>query len=363
MSVKLTLTSHSVNTLNGADASNGSPTDQLQPKGAFFIRYNPALVPILGGNDRAALLLQKLFHLWRIKGYGRQFYKFSAPCKHPWYEKGDSLQEECGFSREKLATALKQIATKITKGVSKKEVESVTEPEWSADGRLLNANRLVTYYTDSNRVTWYCVNTALLSNAGLLNYLGFSGNPHYLEKRESRVIPFFTDAQHRASHTTHTAAQPPSAEAAPVQESVCVSEPKLTEQTKPVDHKSKFSHDEWLEYAMYLHSTGQGIEKPKGYAKARYKSGEDDALLEAWKNGEVVLAAAPTPASYLPPAPPVESPETVCKTCLGTGMEYVCENGVPKGVRRDPTTDKPLSCRRCNGTKQEPRTDWVGSVV
>lgn len=49
---------------------------------------------------------------------------------------------------------------------------------------------------------------------------------------------------------------------------------------------SDFSLEQCKIYAWHLHDTGQGIEKPRGYAKTIHRSGEDDVEMRAFFNGE-----------------------------------------------------------------------------
>ena len=62
-----------------------------------FIKYQPELKSFFGSSE-SALIFQKLEY-WSPK-YPNGFWKFHEPCtRHPQYRKGDSWQEELGFSR------------------------------------------------------------------------------------------------------------------------------------------------------------------------------------------------------------------------------------------------------------------------
>ena len=80
---------------------------------------------------------------------------------------------------------------------------------------------------------------------------------------------------------------------------------------------SKFSLEECRRYAEHLRSTGQGINNPGGYATTIHRTGEADALIEAFLN----------PAS----APPLADASR-CPDCQGTGFYY--PKGVEKGVAK-----------------------------
>jgi hypothetical protein len=65
---------------------------------------------------------------------------------------------------------------------------------------------------------------------------------------------------------------------------------------------SRFTLEDCSRYAKHLRDTGQGIKNWQGYAKSIYKSGEDDAKIEAWL----------TPALDI----------SQCPTCGGSGWRY-----------------------------------------
>jgi hypothetical protein len=87
--------------------------------------------------------------------------------------------------------------------------------------------------------------------------------------------------------------------------------------TEGVRVGSKFSLEECRRYAEHLRSTGQGINNPGGYATTIHRTGEADALIEAFLN--------PASASSLVDA-------SQCPDCQGTGFYY--PKGVEQGVAK-----------------------------
>jgi hypothetical protein len=83
----------------------------------------------------------------------------------------------------------------------------------------------------------------------------------------------------------------------------------------PTKGSSKFSLDECRRYADHLHSTGQGITNPGGFAMTIYRSGIADAMVE----------------KFLHPVDDKILRETSsCPDCQGTGFYY--PKGAAKGV-------------------------------
>ncbi|MBA3441198.1 MAG: hypothetical protein H0T92_15145 [Pyrinomonadaceae bacterium] len=80
---------------------------------------------------------------------------------------------------------------------------------------------------------------------------------------------------------------------------------------------SKFSLEECRRYAEHLHKSGQGIDRPGGYATAIYRTGEADELIEKFIN---------------PPASPALADASQCPDCNGTGWWY--PKGAERGVAR-----------------------------
>lgn len=82
---------------------------------------------------------------------------------------------------------------------------------------------------------------------------------------------------------------------------------------------SKFTIEECRRYAEHLHSTGQGINNPGGYATTIHRTGEADALIESFLHPEPVSA-------------PPDFDVSQCPDCQGTGFYY--PRGVEAGVAR-----------------------------
>lgn len=78
--------------------------------------------------------------------------------------------------------------------------------------------------------------------------------------------------------------------------------------------RSSFSLEECRRYADYLHKTGQGIEQPGGYATAIYRSGEADALIDAFLSS------------------PLQVDISNCPDCRGTKWRYKDASDFDKGV-------------------------------
>jgi hypothetical protein len=80
---------------------------------------------------------------------------------------------------------------------------------------------------------------------------------------------------------------------------------------------SRFSIEECRRYAQHLQSTGQGINNPGGYATTIHRTGEADALIEAFLN--------PASAQALIDV-------SQCPDCQGTGFYY--PKGIEQGVAK-----------------------------
>ena len=106
----------------------------------------------LTGSVTSTLLLQQILYWSKIKKY-QPFYKFKLPCDHEQYAAGDSWVEELGFSEGEFDTAIKYIATKLTKG--QKATDIATDPDAPIEEQ---AKHLVIYWTDIQRRTWYWLN-------------------------------------------------------------------------------------------------------------------------------------------------------------------------------------------------------------
>ena len=96
----------------------------------------------------STILLQQILHWWRIT-HKQKFYKFFAPCTHEKYKKGDSWSEELGFTKCEFTAAIKNIGFKLGKTANKIKKEDA----------------FVIYYRDNTGLTWYDINSDLLSKS------------------------------------------------------------------------------------------------------------------------------------------------------------------------------------------------------
>lgn len=78
---------------------------------------------------------------------------------------------------------------------------------------------------------------------------------------------------------------------------------------------SRFSLEECRRYADHLKATGQGITNPGGYATKIFRSGEADALIDAFLS------------------PPAAFDISKCQDCRGTGFIYVDQSNHDRGVK------------------------------
>lgn len=104
------------------------------------------------GLSRGAAEFLALACWWQLRVGARAWYKFNEPCAHAACRPGDSWCEALGLSRPTLDKARAQVATKITTGTSRREIEAGT-----------TARHLVRYWTDADRLTWYEVNLEQLA--------------------------------------------------------------------------------------------------------------------------------------------------------------------------------------------------------
>jgi hypothetical protein len=98
-----------------------------------------------------------------------------------------------------------------------------------------------------------------------------------------------------------------------IKESV-VNEKHIQTQTS-VSAASRFSLGECRLYADHLKQTGQGITNPGGYATKIFRSGEADALIEAFLN------------------PPARLDPSQCPDCGGSSFIYIDPSNRDRGVR------------------------------
>ncbi|MCA9368246.1 hypothetical protein KC887_08405 [Candidatus Kaiserbacteria bacterium] len=113
-----------------------------------LISYRPTWNAFTGSVN-ASILLQQIIYRW-IKNKRQPFYKFSRPCGHGRYRKGDSWEEELGMSRSEFETARKKVSTRTR-------------------GNLDKAS-LVSYWMDADHCTWYALNeTAVIAELAKLH--------------------------------------------------------------------------------------------------------------------------------------------------------------------------------------------------
>ncbi len=109
----------------------------------------------LTGSVTSAILLQQVVHRFKVNGY-QPFYKFKSECTHSMYTPGDSWLEELQYGPKEFVNALGKIATKATK----KEMETNGKSSLM-DGQTVD--KVVIFWTDQSRLTWYWVNMGLLA--------------------------------------------------------------------------------------------------------------------------------------------------------------------------------------------------------
>lgn len=171
--------------------------------------YKPKYARMIG-SVTAAILLKQIAFWYKLKR-NQPFYKFKAPCNHKLYEEGDSWEEELGFSRSEFDCARSKIGTKITQdsGANKGDILMMDTAFFDDDGRMTNANRLIIYWTDADRVTWYILNENLLEDAlsklDLKRESGFSrkrGNPALAGKAAIQHYPITEKTPEITTETT-----------------------------------------------------------------------------------------------------------------------------------------------------------------
>lgn len=110
-----------------------------------IITYRPRFARELG-SVKAAILLQQIYFRWYYNNQ-KPFYKFRSPCGHNLYRDGDSWSEELGFTEREFDLALRRIALKIK----------------AADLDKTQDEKLIYYWTDITRATWYTINPVAFS--------------------------------------------------------------------------------------------------------------------------------------------------------------------------------------------------------
>lgn len=141
---------------------------QILEEDSNIVAYRPAFARMTN-NVLAAILLEKTIQLYEANE-NSAFYKFREMCSHDLYTPGGSWCEELEISKSAFDHALKLIGTKVTTGVSKSDllatrcpVREAGESHSAYAKRYADAvSKLVLYWTDSYRLTWYVVNTDLL---------------------------------------------------------------------------------------------------------------------------------------------------------------------------------------------------------
>jgi len=129
-----------------------------EPK-VYYLPQNRKVI----GSVESVILLQRAISLFMEAGR-EPFCMFRKPCSHSVYHEGLSWTEELGLTESKFDTALSRIGTKIAdtktaKGMSRADALEKTDP-----------TGLVLYWTDTDRVTWYMVNIALVNALGISAY-------------------------------------------------------------------------------------------------------------------------------------------------------------------------------------------------
>jgi hypothetical protein len=107
------------------------------------------------------------------------------------------------------------------------------------------------------------------------------------------------------------------AESEPNKEKLLKENTQTQEPAAAVGVCSRFSPEECRRYAEHLRSTGQGINNPGGYATTIHRTGEADALIEAFLN--------PAPSQ-------AQVDASQCPDCQGTGFYY--PKGIEQGVAK-----------------------------
>ena len=161
---------------------NVSPLIRSYYEDKHCIKYRREFA-LIAESALSAIFLQQV--LYRFIGNDCQpFYKFGYPCDHTLYREGDSWVEETAFTRREFESARSKVATKITKGVKKSDLMKFDE------GDPITINRLVLYWTDADKLTWYWLNIPMLEKSIAQHFLYNAGIRHRLEMPESDIVLF-----------------------------------------------------------------------------------------------------------------------------------------------------------------------------
>ena len=256
-----------------------------------FIRYRKRFTMITN-SVTGAILLQRMIELWEYFQH-KPFYRFKEAPKGNrtagMYKEGESWLDDLGFNRSEFEAGLKAIATKVTKGVSKKDLLNADLPPRAADESLEDyckrlkevVSRLVIYWTDSRRVTWYQVNVELLYKVTSLLYIDNGTNLRYMLKLHTGII---LKSRKRAVHDS-------SLESDSSVESVDVQQTKREEEEDSARARDAQPADESSSSSLPSGGTSQSLSEP------------EPAPIQEKTTGEAAHAEPIPPISAAPPLP------------------------------------------------------------
>lgn len=137
---------------------------------------------IYGLKDPQKNILNQLNH-WHLKT-GDGFYKFLAPCEHPWYRKGDSWTEELKLSDTTLRKYFKKICASYP---SKKDFEAAKD--------LFQNKPFASYFDRLRKLTFYFKNPHFQkkvtseSQKKFVSTFGSKFAPIYTDKTNNSLYP------------------------------------------------------------------------------------------------------------------------------------------------------------------------------
>ena len=300
------------------------------------------------------LLMQQLdFHFAK---YPHGYYKFLEPCHNSKsYKRGQSWQEELGFSADEFRTAFDKIG-----------VRYLSKSAFDAAPDKFQDKLYCSYFDKQQGLTYYFRNHPVVDAA--LDKLidggeppdennGFgqdSTSPSTVDGESQSTVdgqsPSTVNRQPRSTvdgnnHLCRSGLpisrdgdcqslemgnpRPPSLYS---QESIKESIKENTH-TQNAGHthgregvcvisKSKFLQKECRRWAEHLHRTGQGITNPGGYAKSIHRTGEDDLQIEQFLTLQSQVAPPASTSHHISP----------CPDCHGMGYWY--PEGVEHGVAK-----------------------------